>query len=186
MPARLQGAVSQSLAFCRLEFVHARAVFLHDERARRFLFDDFLRGLHDLLSYFRGRKSNWLIVFVTEEATLGQAAEIAGLTQTAFLKESGRQRIPIHYGSQFQSLALSNFSERSPAFTSGFSVSFPIIAALAGTVALHSAGLSVDNISRRPQRASPCMTQASLKCACLMDLPAGSPSTSLGRIFFAR
>ena len=39
-------------------------------------------------------------LFVTEEATLGQAAEIAGLTQTAFLKELGRRRIPIHYGPQ--------------------------------------------------------------------------------------
>jgi predicted HTH domain antitoxin len=39
-------------------------------------------------------------MFVTEEATLGQAAEIAGLTQAAFLKELGRRRIPIHYGPQ--------------------------------------------------------------------------------------
>lgn len=39
-------------------------------------------------------------LFVTDEATLGQAAEIAGLTQTAFLKELGRRRIPIHYGPQ--------------------------------------------------------------------------------------
>ncbi len=39
-------------------------------------------------------------LFVTEEATLGQAAEIAGLTQAAFLKELGRRRIPIHYGPQ--------------------------------------------------------------------------------------
>jgi predicted HTH domain antitoxin len=37
-------------------------------------------------------------LFVTEEATLGQAAEIAGLTQALFLKELGRRRIPIHYG----------------------------------------------------------------------------------------
>ena len=39
-------------------------------------------------------------LFVTEEATLGQAAGIAGLTQTAFLKELGRRRIPLHYGPQ--------------------------------------------------------------------------------------
>jgi predicted HTH domain antitoxin len=39
-------------------------------------------------------------MFVTEEATLGQAAEIAGLTQAAFLKELGQRRIPIHYGPQ--------------------------------------------------------------------------------------
>ena len=37
-------------------------------------------------------------LFVTEESTLGQAAEVAGMTQTAFLKELGRRRIPIHYG----------------------------------------------------------------------------------------
>jgi len=39
-------------------------------------------------------------LFVTEEATLGQAAEIAGLTQAVFLKELGRRRIPLHYGPQ--------------------------------------------------------------------------------------
>ena len=37
-------------------------------------------------------------LFVTEEATLGQAAEIAGLSQAAFLKELGSRRIPLHYG----------------------------------------------------------------------------------------
>ena len=37
-------------------------------------------------------------LFVTEEATLGQAAEVSGMTQTAFLKELGRRRISIHYG----------------------------------------------------------------------------------------
>jgi len=37
-------------------------------------------------------------LFVTEEATLGQAAEVAGLSQAAFLKELGRRRIPLHYG----------------------------------------------------------------------------------------
>ena len=39
-------------------------------------------------------------LFVTEEATLGQAAEVAGLSQTDFLKELGRRRIPIHYGQE--------------------------------------------------------------------------------------
>lgn len=39
-------------------------------------------------------------LFVTEEATLGQAAEIAGTTQASFLKELGRRRIPIHYGKE--------------------------------------------------------------------------------------
>ena len=38
-------------------------------------------------------------LFVDEEATLGQAAEIAGMTQADFLRELGRRRIPIHYGS---------------------------------------------------------------------------------------
>jgi predicted HTH domain antitoxin len=37
-------------------------------------------------------------MFVTEEATLGQAAEIAGLSQAEMLKELGRRRIAIHYG----------------------------------------------------------------------------------------
>src|SRR5205085_6569817 len=37
-------------------------------------------------------------LFVSEEATLGQAAQIAGLPQTVFLRELGKRRIPIHYG----------------------------------------------------------------------------------------
>lgn len=37
-------------------------------------------------------------LFVSEEATLGQAAEIARLSQAAFLKELGKRRISIHYG----------------------------------------------------------------------------------------
>jgi predicted HTH domain antitoxin len=37
-------------------------------------------------------------LFVTEEATLGQAAEVAGLPQADFLRELGQRRIPIHYG----------------------------------------------------------------------------------------
>jgi len=37
-------------------------------------------------------------LFVTEEATLGQASEIAGLSQAGFLRELGRRRIPLHYG----------------------------------------------------------------------------------------
>lgn len=39
-------------------------------------------------------------LFVSEETTLGQAAEIAGLTQKDFLKELGTRRIPIHYGTE--------------------------------------------------------------------------------------
>ena len=37
-------------------------------------------------------------LFVTEEATLGQAAQTAGLSQADFLRELGQRRIPIHYG----------------------------------------------------------------------------------------
>jgi predicted HTH domain antitoxin len=39
-------------------------------------------------------------MFITDEATLGQAAEIAGLSQMEMLKELGRRRIPIHYGTE--------------------------------------------------------------------------------------
>ena len=39
-------------------------------------------------------------LFVAEEATLGQAAEVAGLPQAEFLRELGRHRIPIHYGAE--------------------------------------------------------------------------------------
>ena len=37
-------------------------------------------------------------LFVSEEATVGQAAQVAGLAQADFLRELGRRRIPIHYG----------------------------------------------------------------------------------------
>lgn len=37
-------------------------------------------------------------LFVTEEATLGQAAEIARCSQAEFLKELGRRKIPLRYG----------------------------------------------------------------------------------------
>jgi predicted HTH domain antitoxin len=39
-------------------------------------------------------------LFVSEETTLGQAAEIAGLTQAAFQRELGARHIPIHYGTE--------------------------------------------------------------------------------------
>jgi predicted HTH domain antitoxin len=39
-------------------------------------------------------------LFVAEEATLGQAAPTAGLSQADFLRHLGRLRIPIHYGSE--------------------------------------------------------------------------------------
>jgi predicted HTH domain antitoxin len=37
-------------------------------------------------------------LFASEEATLGQAAEVAGMTQTQFMRELGLRLIPIHYG----------------------------------------------------------------------------------------
>jgi predicted HTH domain antitoxin len=37
-------------------------------------------------------------LFVAEEATLGQAAEVAGMSQGDFLRELGQRRIPSHYG----------------------------------------------------------------------------------------
>jgi predicted HTH domain antitoxin len=36
-------------------------------------------------------------LFVSEDATLGQAAEVPGLAQADFLKELGQRRIPFHY-----------------------------------------------------------------------------------------
>ncbi len=36
-------------------------------------------------------------MYVSDEATLGQAATIAGLSQSHFLHELGERRIPIHY-----------------------------------------------------------------------------------------
>ncbi len=37
-------------------------------------------------------------LFTAEEVTLGQAAEVAGMSQTEFMRELGRRRIPLHYG----------------------------------------------------------------------------------------
>lgn len=39
-------------------------------------------------------------LFVAEEATLGQAAEVAGMSQGDFLRELGKRKIPIHYGKE--------------------------------------------------------------------------------------
>jgi|GEM_PF-846420 predicted HTH domain antitoxin len=39
-------------------------------------------------------------LFVTEETTLGQSAQVAGMSQAEFLRELGRRRIPIHYGQE--------------------------------------------------------------------------------------
>ena len=37
-------------------------------------------------------------LFVSEEATLGQAADVAGTTQPEFLRELSTRKIAIHYG----------------------------------------------------------------------------------------
>lgn len=37
-------------------------------------------------------------LFVSEEASLGQAADIAGMSPANFLSELGARRIPVHYG----------------------------------------------------------------------------------------
>ena len=39
-------------------------------------------------------------LFVSDESTLGQAAQVAGLSQAEFLRELGQRRIPIHYGNE--------------------------------------------------------------------------------------
>ena len=37
-------------------------------------------------------------LFLSGDATIGQAARVADLSQTAFLRELGRRRIPFPYG----------------------------------------------------------------------------------------
>lgn len=37
-------------------------------------------------------------LFVGEEATIGQAAKVAGLSQGQFMRELGKRKIAIHYG----------------------------------------------------------------------------------------
>jgi len=36
-------------------------------------------------------------LFLDQRVTLGQGAAIAGISQSAFLRELGRRRIPVHY-----------------------------------------------------------------------------------------
>jgi predicted HTH domain antitoxin len=36
-------------------------------------------------------------LYVDDKVTLGQAAEIAGLSEPEFLKELGKRRVPVHY-----------------------------------------------------------------------------------------
>jgi predicted HTH domain antitoxin len=37
-------------------------------------------------------------IYVSKEATLGQAAAVAGVTQGAFMRELAKRRIPLNYG----------------------------------------------------------------------------------------
>jgi predicted HTH domain antitoxin len=39
-------------------------------------------------------------LFVSEEATLEQAAHLASLSQSHFIAELGRRKIPLHYGTE--------------------------------------------------------------------------------------
>ena len=39
-----------------------------------------------------------IVLFVSDESTLGQAAQVAGLSQADFLRELGQRRISIQYG----------------------------------------------------------------------------------------
>ena len=54
-------------------------------------------------------------LFVSEEATLGQAAQTAGLSQADFLLELGRRCIPIHYGLDELAVDLEAVNALSPA-----------------------------------------------------------------------
>jgi hypothetical protein len=55
----LHGPIPQLLALCRREFVHARSVLLHDQRARRFLFRDWFRNFHSLFILFARANVKW-------------------------------------------------------------------------------------------------------------------------------
>jgi predicted HTH domain antitoxin len=39
-------------------------------------------------------------LFASGEVTLGQAAEASGLSQAEFMRELGRRKIPLHYGTE--------------------------------------------------------------------------------------
>lgn len=53
-------------------------------------------------------------LFVSEEATLAQAAEVAGISQADFLRELGKRRIPIHYGADELAADLKAVDELAP------------------------------------------------------------------------
>lgn len=58
--------------------------------------DNVLNGME--ISPDKLRLATAIGLFVTEEATLGQGAAIARLTQSQFLQELGKRGISIHYG----------------------------------------------------------------------------------------
>ncbi len=53
-------------------------------------------------------------LFTAEEATLGQAAEAAGLSQAEFVRDLGRRRIPMHYGREEFAEDLATLDEIAP------------------------------------------------------------------------
>lgn len=53
-------------------------------------------------------------LYATEDATLGQAAAVAGLNQTQFLRELGQRGISIHYGVSELDEDLATLNELSP------------------------------------------------------------------------
>ena len=53
-------------------------------------------------------------LFTAEEATLGQAAEAAGLSQSEFVRELGRRHIPLHYGREEFAEDLATLDELPP------------------------------------------------------------------------
>ena len=57
--------------------------------------DAALRGLD--LTEDQARLDLALGLFIDQRVTLGRGAEIAGMTQSDFLKELGCRRIPVHY-----------------------------------------------------------------------------------------
>ena len=57
--------------------------------------DELLNGTQ--LTPAEARLDLALGMYVDERATLGRAAEIAGMSQAQFLKHLGRRKIPVHY-----------------------------------------------------------------------------------------
>jgi len=58
--------------------------------------DDKLQGL--TVTPERLRLEMAVGLYASEDVTLGQAADIAGISQTVFLRELGRRGVCIHYG----------------------------------------------------------------------------------------